>query len=545
MLPQEMARSNPGQRTIPEGGYQVEAGEAVISLREKEAATTGRDNPRPAKWQDTESFDGLRAKGLRDGTGCASISPVMVVDENRNSRSSDGQRLFGTDGIRGVAGTYPLDERTIFACGFCLTQILRQRGGRLPRLLIGRDTRQSGPWIETACAEGIVAAGGHVTRVGIVTTPAVAYLTRANGFDAGIVISASHNIYRDNGIKIFSSAGVKLDDPTEAALEEAISRQESPQPRSGDRLPVPPLLWADETLVAEYVRFLVEEVGRGLDLSGWRVALDCAQGAAYEIAPRVFHELGASVYAMATEPDGQNINSRCGSLHPESLQQFVREKECDLGIAFDGDADRALFVGPQGDLFDGDGVLFVLAEYLTAQDRLRGRVVVGTEMTNGGLEQALARRDIRLVRTKVGDRYVLEKMLELDASLGGEPSGHIILSEVGPVGDGLITALAVVRVMMETGADLSELVKGFHRYPQVLINVPIREKPPLETIPEVTTTVEHLRRQLGGQGRIVLRYSGTENLARVMVEADEAATAAACADQLAEVIRRHLGEGSA
>lgn len=466
----------------------------------------------------------------------------MVVHNRSRQDAADRQPLFGTDGIRGVAGIYPLDEQTIFACGFSLVEILRQQLGRPPRVLIGRDTRESGPWIEAVCTQGVLAAGGHIRSAGIITTPGVAYLTRTNGFDAGIVISASHNVYHDNGIKIFSSAGTKLDDQTEKTLEEVILRTRTTPRGAEKRASLPPLLWADERLRDEYVRFLVEDVGRGLDLSRWRVALDCAQGAAYEIAPAVFRRLGADVRAMGIEPTGRNINLDCGSLHPERLQQVVRDGGYDLGIAFDGDVDRALFVGRGGELFDGDCVLFVLAEYLDNRQQLRGRIVVGTEMTNAGLEQALARRHIRLVRTKVGDRYVLEKLMELDASLGGEPSGHIILSDVSLAGDGLITALAVLRVMIETGADLPQLLQGFEQYPQKLINVPVRAKPPLETIPEVVTTIERLRQELGARGRIVLRYSGTEHLARVMVEADEDAKATHAAEQLADVLRRHLGE---
>lgn len=464
----------------------------------------------------------------------------MIVRTSSRQDAADRQPLFGTDGIRGVAGIYPLDEQTIFACGFSLAEILRQQLQRPPRVLIGRDTRESGPWIEAVCARAVRAAGGQVISAGIITTPGVAYLTRASGFDAGIVISASHNVYHDNGIKIFSSAGTKLDDQTERALEQAILRTEL-IPTGGEES-LPPLLWTDERLRAEYVRFLVEEVGREVDLSGWRLALDCAQGAAYQIAPEVFRRLGATVDALGAEPTGRNINLDCGSLHPDRLQQLVRTGGYDLGIAFDGDADRALFVGRQGDLLDGDCILFVLAEYLDDRQRLRGGIVVGTEMTNAGLEQALARRHIRLVRTKVGDRYVLEKLLEFNASLGGEPSGHIILSDVSLAGDGLITALAVLRVMIETKADFPQLLQGFVHYPQKLINVPVRAKPPLESIPEVVAAVARLRQELGARGRIVLRYSGTENLARVMVEADEDAKATLFAEQLADVLRRHLGD---
>jgi phosphoglucosamine mutase len=454
-------------------------------------------------------------------------------------------KLFGTDGIRGVAGEYPLDERTLIAVGRSLVKMLSEQTGRHPRLIVGRDTRESGPEIEAVLARGVASAGGQIVTAGVITTPGVAYLTRALGFDAGVVISASHNQYRDNGIKIFSSAGTKLDDATEAAMEREIQdcglqiadcrlkEEHDHASRITDH--------AEEGRAGAYLRFLSEEVGRGLDLSGFRVALDCAHGAAYRIAPEVFRRLGAEVRAIGVEPNGRNINLDGGSLHPEKLQTLVVEAGCDLGVTFDGDADRALFVSRRGRLFDGDDTLYVLACYLQDRDRLNGGIVVGTEMTNLGLEQALTRRALTLHRTKVGDRFVLEKLVELKASLGGEQSGHIIISDISLAGDGLITALEVFRVIKETGRELSDLTEEFTRFPQVLINVAVREKPPFDSVPEITQAVHTVEARLGGRGRLVLRYSGTEPLARVMVEADDQALVNESAEAVAEVIRRHLG----
>jgi phosphoglucosamine mutase len=451
-------------------------------------------------------------------------------------------RLFGTDGIRGIAGQYPLDARTIVACGSAVVRVL----GRPLRVLIGRDTRESGPWIERLVAAGVRAAGGDVVSAGVFTTPGIAMLVRAHAeLGAGIVISASHNPYRDNGIKIFSADGMKLDDADEEAIERAIEdirgEEASPEwsPPEGASLPT-----ADEERFAtEYLRFLRERGmgGQERPLAGWRVGFDGAHGAAYRLGPRLFEELGARVEAIGVAPDGRNINRDCGSLYPEALRRLVRERGCDIGLAVDGDADRVVFVTRTAEVLDGDDVLYILATYLQERGRLRGNVVVGTEMTNFGLEQALARRGIALVRTKVGDRYVLEQLLRRGASLGGEPSGHIIVPELAPVGDGLLTALLLLNVMRETGRDATELRAGFSRSPQCVLNVRVREKPPLETIPGLSSAVAEARERLRGRGRVLVRYSGTEPVARVMVEADAEEMAREIAEALAEIIRRHLG----
>ncbi len=461
-------------------------------------------------------------------------------------------RLFGTDGIRGVAGEYPLDARTIFACGMALVRVF----GRAARILIGRDTRESGPWIEGLLAAGVRAAGGEITSAGIFTTPGIAYLVRAHAeLNAGVVISASHNPYRDNGIKIFSALGMKLGDAEEALLEqeiEAIAHAVDFEPRyreASEPMEREPLPTSEaERFAAEYLHFLRERAMGSSEeraLAGWRVGVDGAHGAAYQLAPRLLEELGAHVAAIGITPDGRNINHECGSLYPEAVRHLVLERRCDVGLALDGDADRVVLVNRAGEIFDGDDVLYILAAYLQERGQLRGNVVVGTEMTNLGVEHALAQRGIALVRTKVGDRYVLEQLLAQQASLGGEPSGHIILPEISPAGDGLLTALFVLNVMRETGRDLAELRTGLLRYPQCIVNVRVREKPPLETLPGFAHAMAEARARLGERGRVIVRYSGTEPVARVMVEADSEDLVQEAAATVAEVIRRHLGEPDA
>jgi phosphoglucosamine mutase len=354
--------------------------------------------------------------------------------------------------------------------------------------------------------------------------------------DAGVVISASHNPVPDNGIKIFSAAGTKLDDDLERAIETDILRSAPAKMNLS-----PSWLDLDEELRQRYTNYLVHDLGQGLDVSGLRLALDCAHGAAYEIAPEVFTTLGADVQALAVEPDGKNINQDCGAVHVENLSQWMRRHRYDLGIAFDGDADRALFVGRDGRVFDGDHVMFVAANFFNAGGRLNNHLVVGTVMSNWGLEKGLQERGIQLYRTPVGDRYVLEKLLELDGSLGGEQSGHIIFPEVSLAGDGIITALEVLRIMKQTGRDLYELSQGFTQYPQLLINVPVTSKPPLESIPAILAHQRAVEQQLEGRGRLLLRYSGTENKARVMIEADDPELVTRLANELADTIRSCLG----
>jgi phosphoglucosamine mutase len=444
--------------------------------------------------------------------------------------------LFGTDGIRGIAGTFPLDEETIYWCGHSVATRLKAQVKHRPRIITGRDTRQSGDWIEMVITSGMRDAGALVVGAGIMTTPGVAFLTRNGGFDAGVVISASHNPVPDNGIKIFSATGTKLDDETELAIEEDIRRSSG----SADRKPTEAVEY-DDSLATQYMSYLIGTIGHDLDLAGMKIALDAANGAACQIAPAVFAALGAQVDALFVEPDGTNINQGCGSLYMDQLIQYVKEHSLDVGIAFDGDADRTLLVGPDGSLFDGDHILFVMANYLKDRNALKKDVVVGTVMSNVGLEKALAERGIQLYRTKVGDRYVLEKLLEVNGSLGGEQSGHVIFPEISLAGDGIITALQVLRAIRETGRNLLELAQGFSQYPQTLKNVSVKSKPPFESIPEIASHARMIEQQLEGRGRLLLRYSGTENLARVMVEADDAALVERLAADLAETIQRHLG----
>ncbi len=445
--------------------------------------------------------------------------------------------LFGTDGIRGLAGQFPLDEPTIEQLGYSLAGKLKAKLKRAPFILIGRDTRQSGQWIEAALTRGAFTAEAEVQSAGIITTPGVAYLTRALKADAGVVISASHNPYQDNGIKIFAPSGQKLDDKTEQAIEGDLK---------ADPASFPPMIRAqiepEPTYAERYLDFLRNEIGAGLDLTGLEIVLDCANGAAYEIAPTLFASLGALTTAINIEPDGRNINQNCGSLYPERLQQVVLAAEADLGIAFDGDADRALFVDERGQLVDGDQVLFIMASYLAARGQLKGNRVVATVMSNLGLELALKEHGIELVRTKVGDKYVLEELLAGGGSLGGEQSGHIIFPEISLAGDGMITALEVLRAMTASGRSLSQLASGFTRYPQITLNVRVARKPPLESIPQIKEAMDTLAAELAGKGRLLVRYSGTEDLVRVMIEGQDETTILERAEALASVIREQLGQ---
>jgi phosphoglucosamine mutase len=460
---------------------------------------------------------------------------------------SSEQRLFGTDGIRGIAGQYPLDNETVEIIGRSIVSNLARDLGHAPAIVIGRDTRESGPQIEAALAAGAIAAGGSVQTVGVITTPGVAYLTRAIPFDAGIVISASHNPYQDNGIKVFSPSGKKLDDEMERRVEEEIAAAEIAA--AGDRrrdnngrkggLPVQP---HNKTgYQARYIDYLVNDVSRGLSLKGLRIALDCAHGAASEIAPTLFNRLQAEVKVLSAEPNGRNINEGCGSLHLENLQKVVSEEGFDAGVAFDGDADRALFVDSSGNLVDGDATLMILGDYLKKKGRLAGDVVVATVMSNIGLEIALRERGIELIRTQVGDRYVLEELLARDAKLGGEQSGHIIFPDISLAGDGMITAIELLRVMNESGLSLEQLASKMTRYPQLLINVRVRSKPPIDTLSTVKSKIEALEKELEGRGRLLVRYSGTENLARVMIEGPDQSKITEQATRIADALKNEIG----
>ena len=441
-------------------------------------------------------------------------------------------RLFGTDGIRGVAGEAPLDRETLSLIGQAVAAILRKKTDAPPRIIIGRDTRESGPAIEQSIAAGACALGARVESAGVITTPGVAYLAQAASFDAGVVVSASHNPYQDNGIKIFTPSGKKLDDELEREIEMLVNHGSLAS--SVNEVEIEPNL----EYIDKYIDFLSSSFDLRLD--GFRLALDCANGAASRIAPEVFSRLGAHISVLSAEPNGRNINQDCGSLHTEPLRAHVRQNSFDAGVAFDGDADRALLVDEKGNLVDGDHELLILAEYLKSRGLLKGNMVVTTVMANLGLELALAERAIEMTRTPVGDRYVLEEMLIRDASLGGEQSGHIIMPDISLAGDGIVTAIEMLKAIKTSGRSLGELASSLTKYPQILINVPVKRKPPLESSPRLQHEILELQRSMGRHGRLVVRYSGTENLARVMIEGKSQSEIEAQARRLAEVIKDEL-----
>jgi len=447
-------------------------------------------------------------------------------------------KLFGTDGIRAKAGEFPLDPVTVRVIGASLAQHLSERDNRTPRIVIGRDTRESGASIEEALTQGARAAGATVESAGVITTPGVAFLARWLATDAGVVISASHNPYEDNGIKIFTASGRKLDDATEREIEADIA-----DGRLENLLVIDAA--SSEARVNElqelYLGYLRHDVARDVALHGLKMVVDCANGAASELAPRLFSDLGANVTAINNQPDGHNINLNCGSLHIEGLQRRVVEEGADLGVAFDGDADRALFVDATGKFVDGDATMWVLANYMNSRGLLDPPVIVSTVMTNLGLEIALRARGIRLVRTDVGDKYVLDELLRLQAALGGEQSGHIIFPKISLAGDGMITAINVVRVVRNEEKSLGRLTEGFTRFPQVLLNVRVREKIPFEALPRVQEEARKIQRSMGDRGRLLLRYSGTEPLARVMIEGEDEAKVQAEASSLAALIKAEIG----
>jgi phosphoglucosamine mutase len=442
--------------------------------------------------------------------------------------------LFGTDGMRGVPGTSPLDDATLYATGRALGASLKREHGSA-NVLIGMDTRESGAHIAALLAAGLTQSGASVAFAGIITTPGVACLVRQNDFQAGVVISASHNPFHDNGVKLFSHAGMKFPDAFEEGLEAEIFSLRSQAPPQN-----PPSLAADASLDAEYLEFLRDRVVPGAKFAGLRVVLDCANGAAYKLGPELFRSLGADVVLMGASPDGRNINAECGSLHLEGLQKRVVQEEAHLGVAFDGDADRALFVSETGRIINGDGVLLAAARFYKAQGKLKGDCVVATSMSNLGLERILAGEHIVLTRTNVGDRYVLEEMLRSGNILGGEQSGHIIFLEDSPAGDGLLTAVKIASLVSLRGK-LEHLVSGLKDYPQIIVNVKVKSKPPLESIPEVARALADAQSTLGDNGRIVLRYSGTEPLARVMVEAEHDADVQRFSQSIANALRSAIG----
>lgn len=447
------------------------------------------------------------------------------------------KKLFGTDGIRGVAGEPPLDPRTIFAAGLCLGDHLRHKNAR-PRVIIGEDPRESSRWIAETVAAGLKEAGAESLPVGVLTTPGLAYLSASGGFDAGIMISASHNPYLDNGIKVFTSTGYKLPDDQELQVEREIfrllSNDAAPRPY---RLPLEP----DRLLLGNYIDFLRRSAGLSRPLSGQKLLLDCANGSASAVAAEVFSGFGMELKIISNQPNGRNINLRCGSLHLDNLQRAVVEHRAAMGIAFDGDADRALFVTASGKVVNGDGVLLAAARYMKRCGTLRSDAVVGTVMSNLGLEHALARESLRLLRTPVGDKYVLEEMLRSGSNLGGEQSGHVIFRDLATTGDGLLTALQMLRIVSDEQMPLEQLVQGLEIFPQTIRNVRVREKVPLEMLPQVMEQIRSSEKRLESTGRVLVRYSGTELLARVMVEAESAEEVERNASAIVRAIEQSIG----
>ena len=446
--------------------------------------------------------------------------------------------LFGTDGIRGEAGQFPLDAPTVSAIGYSLATHLSKTTGP-PEIVIGRDTRESGDWLERALIDGATRAGGKCLSAGVITTPGVAFLTRKLDADAGVVISASHNPYQDNGIKIFAPSGEKMDDSVERVIESDVFAGVSPKTLSSDSKPPAPE--QEEHLQQQYLAFLSDQIGERLELKDLKIVIDCANGASSALAPQLFKRLGAQTIAINCNPDGRNINLNCGSLHIDALREQVVAHRADLGVAFDGDADRSLFVDEKGNFVDGDATLWVLANYLRAHGRLKDDTVVATVMSNVGLEIAFRAVGIKMVRTDVGDKYVLDRLQELGANLGGEQSGHIILPELSLAGDGMITALSLLRALRDSGKSLGETTTGFQSYPQILLNVRVREKRPFADLPSVQTAVADVETELANKGRLLLRYSGTEPLARVMIEGENQHQIESCAQKIASAIKQEIG----
>ena len=436
-------------------------------------------------------------------------------------------RLFGTDGVRGVAGVWPLDPPTVARLGAAVVRA----GGKPARIIIGRDTRESGDWIAREFARGAASAAASVTSAGVLPTPGVAYLARAMGFDLGVVLSASHNPYADNGIKIFSGRGEKFGEDSERAVERVMTDTSwnvdgAPEAAITSGQFIEPYL--------EYLRRLLPSAGT---LAGARIGVDMANGATTTTAGPLFQRLGFEVIAVGDAPDGRNINLECGSTHPARLAGRVVSDKCRMGVAFDGDGDRAIFVDHLGHVVDGDAVLLMLGLHLKRQGKLPGDTVVATVMSNVGLEIAFRNNGVRMLRTPVGDKYVMEEMLNGGYALGGEQSGHVIQSEHLPTGDGMATALAVLRVMAQTGRELKDLASELKTFPQTLVNVRVKQKRPVEEVPDVQRAIDRVESALQCRGRVLVRYSGTEPLLRIMIEGEDQATVQAWAEEIADAVR--------
>lgn len=448
------------------------------------------------------------------------------------------RKLFGTDGVRGTANLEPMTSEIAMQLGRAAAHIFMRRAGR-HQIVIGKDTRVSGYMLEAALLSGICSMGVDVLLVGPMPTPGIAFLTRSLRADAGVMISASHNPYQDNGIKFFSNNGLKLPDDIEAKIEKLIVSNEIAHLRpTADAIGK---AFRIDDAEGRYIEFVKRSLPKDLDFQGIKLVVDCANGAAYKVAPTVLRELGAKIEVIGNKPDGMNINAGCGALYPERLQQAVKEHGADLGIALDGDADRAIFVCEQGNVVDGDHVMAALGLDLHRQGLLSKRTMVGTVMSNFGLELAMKRAGINLIRTAVGDRYLLERMLADGYNFGGEQSGHFIFLDHNTTGDGLISALQVISLMKRTEKPLSELAKAMTAVPQILLNVKVSKKPNLESIPDLQKAIADSERRLNGNGRILVRYSGTEPLLRIMVEGERDSVIKEEADRLAQIVTAYLG----
>jgi phosphoglucosamine mutase len=458
-------------------------------------------------------------------------------------RGDRGAALFGTDGVRGTANVHPMTAEMALALGQAIAHVFRSRGGGTQKILIGKDTRLSGYMFEDALAAGICSMGADVIQVGPMPTPAMAFLTVDMRCKAGVMISASHNPYQDNGLKFFGHDGFKLPDELERRIEEMIDSGELASHRADpDEIGRATRI---EDAAGRYIVFLKKTFPVEHTLEGIRVVLDCANGAAYRVGPTMLHELGAEVFPVGIEPNGRNINKDCGSLYPEKLAAKVRELRADAGIAVDGDADRCVMVDERGEVIDGDATLALCARDLAERGKLRGGAVVATIYSNLGLERALERQGIRLVRTKVGDRYVVEEMRSGGYNLGGEQSGHIVFLDHNTTGDGLLTGLQALAILRRKNKPLSELVGDVERFPQVILNVSVAEKRPIESMPIVCQAIQKVEAELGGKGRVLIRYSGTEPKVRVMVEGEDETRVNEYARDLADLMKRALAGGGA
>lgn len=456
----------------------------------------------------------------------------------KTTKTAKVRKLFGTDGVRGVANLEPMTSETAMKLGRAAAYLFKRRAGR-HQIVIGKDTRLSGYMLESALTAGICSMGVDVSLIGPMPTPGIAFLTRSLRADAGVMLSASHNPYQDNGIKFFSNDGFKLPDEFESRMEALITSNEIEHHRpTADAVGK---AYRIDDAEGRYIEFVKRSVPRDMDFQGLKVVIDCAHGAAYKVSPKVFRELGATVWVIGDEPDGTNINAGCGAMHPQRLQDAVRTHKADLGIAHDGDADRAMFVDARGTVVDGDHAVAALAIDLKARGELKKNTVVGTVMSNFGLERALAKAGITLVRSAVGDRYLLEKMMAGGYNFGGEQSGHLIFLDYNTTGDGLISGLQILSLMKRSGRSLSDLVGCMKPVPQILVNISVKEKPDLGGVPGFQQALRKGEAKLDGRGRVLVRYSGTEPLLRIMVEGEGEALIRSVAEELAGVVRTRLG----